>query len=515
MLPSQPATVISQYQGMDTVIAVVVVFMLIVLAIGYWATRKTKNAHDFFIAGKSIGTIALALAAFSATMSGWLFVGNPGLISMLGTSSMWFTITTGVCFTMLFVVLGKRMRLLAEIRDIMTVADAVEARYKSKTARALAALATLLGTVLYLATQVLAIGVVLGYVFNISVAWGAVIGMVVVIAYSVGGGILAGIYSDVFQGLMMAVASIAIFILAIDSGGGMENIAKTISESAALAKGGLGQKFVGPFGILPPIIVLNWFFLLAMGVVGQPHIVHKFFMVKNVKKLKWGPLMTTVPSIIAGILGFGVGMAVKSLILTGKLAPLAKPDDAITVFLLHYTTPLLTGIAFAGIASAVMSTADSFINIASAAAVRDIPAIFNKKLTEKQSLFWGRVTVAVVGVLSVVIALSLSKEGIALLGAFGFGALAAALGPILAIGFNWKRVTRKAAILSMILGMAFSIILELARKMKAAWYMKSFNKLGIHPAALGLLIGFIVLIVVSFLSKPDKLDKDIEAVMDA
>ncbi len=500
--------------GMGTIATIVILYMIIVLAIGAWATKRTKSSADFFIAGKSIGPIALGLAAFSATMSGWLFVGCPGLIYSVGTGVIWLTISTGMAYVVLWAIVGKRMRLLVEVSDCMTVADAIHVRYKSKLASGLSTLATIAGTVLYLATQLLAMGVIIGYVFKISVVAGLIIGMIIMLIYAIGGGMLAGIYTDVFQGTMMVIASIAIFIYVLKTGNGMFNISEAIANSEALAKGGAGYKFVGPFGLLPPITAMSYYFIMAMGVVGQPHLVHKFFMIKDIRKLKWGAVLTVIPAIISGFLAFGVGIVVKSLVVSGKLPALTNPDDAITVFLLNYTNPLLTGLAFAGIASAVMSTGDSFINIASAAVVRDLPFAFGITVDNKKQLLLGRIASVLCGIVSVLLAVGLGKDGIALLGAFGWGTFAAALAPAIGLGFNWKRATKEGAIASIIAGLGVSVIFEMAKTLKAAWYANYFGKLGLHNGSFALGISLIVFILVSLITPKGQIDPEVEAVMD-
>lgn len=362
-------------------------------------------------------------------------------------------------------------------------------------------------------TGMFTVGVVIGYVFNFDYKYGVIIGMVITLAYAVGGGMLAGIYTDVFQGIVMALTSLFIIGIAISSGGGLENITMTIANSEALADG-LGQKFVGPFGLAPYTLVMSWFLLFALGVIGQLHLVHKFFMIKDVKKIKHGALLSTIPSIIAGFLAFVVGMSVKSLVLSGQLEPLVKPDDAIIVFLLQYTTPLLTGIAFSGIASAIMSTADSFINIASACAVRDIPKTLDKVLTEKQELKYGRIVSIACGTISVLLALSLSSEGIAILGAFGWGTFAAALSPAIGLGFNWKRATKEGVIVSMLVGLILTITLEVSSVLGATWYVDNIKPLGIYNGVFAFCISLSLLIIVSLCTAKPELDADIEALLD-
>ncbi len=513
-LVSDAKSVVENYDGMFTVSIVVAVFFAIVLGIGMWATRRTKSTSEFFAAGKSIGTLPLALAAFSSTLSGFLFVGAPGLIYRVGTGALWLTISTSLAFTVLWVVTGKKMRLLAEVRDILTVPDAITARFKCKTASLFASISILVGVVLYLATQLLAMGSVIGYVLNIDYQLGIVIGMVITLLYAVGGGMLAGIYTDVFQGIVMAFTSVFIIGFAVKAGGGLENITETIASSPLLAEGSLGQKFVGPFGVLPPITVMSFFFLFALGVIGQPHLVHKFFMIKDTKKLKYGALLSTIPSIIAGVLAFVVGMSVQSLVLSGELEPLVNQDDAIIVFLLNFTTPVLTGIAFSGIASAIMSTADSFINIASAAAVRDIPKSFDKELSEKQELNYGRIVSAICGIISVVLAITLGSEGIAILGAFGWGTFAAALAPTIGLGFNWKGATKMGVKVSMIVGLFGAVFLEISKVQELAWYTKHIAPLGIYNGVLAFCISLVLLIVVSLIGKEEQIDNDVVAVLE-
>jgi len=76
---------------MATIRIVMGLYMLVVLYIGYWAMKQTESSADFFIAGKKLGLYALAMASFSAAISGWVFVGGPGLYYNVGQASLWMT----------------------------------------------------------------------------------------------------------------------------------------------------------------------------------------------------------------------------------------------------------------------------------------------------------------------------------------------------------------------------------------------------------------------------------------
>src|SRR5437773_1806444 len=118
-------------------------------------------------------------------------------------------------------VLAKRMRLLGEARALITIPDAIGARYRSRLAQGVSAIAILFGIVGYLATNALAMGVVINSIFGVGLGWGIWIGMGITLAYSASGGILAGIYNDVFQGTLMAVASVLVFLFVLQFGGGL------------------------------------------------------------------------------------------------------------------------------------------------------------------------------------------------------------------------------------------------------------------------------------------------------
>ena len=110
------------------------------------------------------------------------------------------------------------------MRGTITVPDAIGARYRSPAAQGLSAVAILVAVVGYMATNILALGLVIDSIFGTGLGWGVWIGMAVVLGYSVAGGIMAGIYTDMFQGTLMAVASVLVFVYTLRVGGGIGEI---------------------------------------------------------------------------------------------------------------------------------------------------------------------------------------------------------------------------------------------------------------------------------------------------
>src|SRR5678816_2188107 len=200
-------------------------------------------------------------------------------IYTVGLGAMYLVLPASVTNVMGAWVLAKRMRLLGEARGLMTVPDAIGARYRSRAAQGLAGVSMLVGIVGYMATNALAMGVVINAIFGVGIGWGIWLGMGITLAYSVAGGILAGIYNDVFQGTLMAVASVLVFFFVLKAGGGLGDISRTIIES--------DPAFLGPWGKMTPLAALSLFFVFSMGSLGQPQGVHKYYMLRDPLQLKW------------------------------------------------------------------------------------------------------------------------------------------------------------------------------------------------------------------------------------
>ena len=484
------------------IVTCIVVYLATCFFIGIWALRRTHSAADFFVAGKSLGLIVLAAASFSNIMSGFGFVGGPGLVYESGMSSVWMVVAAPIGFCVSWVILAKRMRLLAEAREILTLPDAVEARYGGSWPRFLMAVAILLGVMGYLGTQVMAVGLVLGAVFGVDLPTGLLIGLSVLAFYSVAGGIIAGVYTDLLQGLLMIVSAALVFFFVLKAGGGMSEISANLWR--------MDPDFIGPWGTRGPLTVLSWYLLFALGGAGQPHAITKFLMLKNIRDLRWGVLLAVSCYMILTPLWIGIGSVMRSLVFSGAQQPLSSPDQATPIFLLTYTPPLLAGIVFAGLLAAIMSTADSFINLGAAALVRDIPTAWIGRPL-RHELAWSRVATLVVLGASALFALYMENL-LALLGTFGWGTFAAAIVPSIAIGLNWKRATRAGCVASILISIVLIFALELLARHEIFHL-----PYGMNVGCFTLLVSLEIFIGVSWMTTRDgilPLPPDIEAAMD-
>ena len=489
------------------ILGCVLIYLLLCIGVGLWAMRRTHSSRDFFVAGRQLGFWVTGLAIFSSVLSGFGFVGGPGLVYVMGTSSLWMVAAMPLGLTMATYLLAKRMRLLAELRDTMSLPDAVAARYSSETARLLTAVAILFGVMGYLATQILTMATVLQSLLQniarfaeISLLTCVMVSCAVLVFYCVTGGVIASVYTDVVQGSVMMFASLLVFWTALGAvDGGATGIATTLL--------GDDPESLSPWGSLGMVGCLSWYFLFAVGVSGQPHVITKNMMYRRIGDAARILPVTLGAYFCAALLWIGIGLSMRALVLQGAHPPLASADQAAAAFLQAYATPLLAGVAFAGLFAAIMSTADAFLSIGAAALVRDIPQAWRGRPLDRE-LFWARNATAFLGVAAAAFALYahyVNDRLVALLGAFGWGTFAAALVPAVAIGFNWKRATPLAANVSIVVSLIVNFVIEL---------LNIGLPHGIHGGTVALLLSLTLFFGISLASRPPRLAPDIEALLE-
>lgn len=483
----------------STIIAIVVLYLLICILIGVWATTKTKTTSDFLVAGKNLGMFVMAIAAFSSIQSGFGMLGGTGLTFSGG---MGFLAGVGIAaplgFALTWYLVGKRMWKIGQLGEIYTLGDVVEKRYDSKAVRGWIGLAIILGVIGYLGTQVQAMGVIMHTVFGVSPKVGALIGLGILAFYCVGGGIIAGVYTDLFQGVIMVIVSIIIFFMALNIGGGVQNITENLQQADPL--------LASPFGTFSVVSIACWVFLFSLGAAGQPHFITKFLMIKDQKQLKWGSFTAGFAYSLSTLLVIGIGLTAKSLYEVGKFPALSSPDDALTVFITEFTSPFVGGLVIAGLLAAIMSTGSSFVTLGASGITRDIPKAFNMKI--KNELFWNRV--AVLGLLIISTLFSFYMDTlVALLGVFGWGTFASAVFPPVVLGLMWKRATKYGAIASIVVGLGLNFVLEISAK-----YGITLLPPNIIAGAAAFAVSIIIFIVVSLITQKSTVPLD-DQMLDA
>lgn len=491
----------------EIIIGAVLVYMVFCVVTGLWAMRRTHSASDFFVAGRGLGPVVVSLALFSSTLSGFGFVGGPGLVYSAGVSSFWMIVISSTGYALGFFLVAKRIRMIASLRNCISLPDVAAARYGSESVRFLLAVTIVLGVMGYLATQILAMALVMQAILsatetfaNIGLVSCVVFSSAVLIFYTVSGGIIASVYTDVLQGAIMMIAGVIILFAAnVVFDGGIQEATSIILADDAEA--------MMPFGTMGIMAALGWFFVFGLGLAGQPHLVTKMMMNKNIADNRSILPMSLIGYVLAALLWIAIGVVMRAAVIDGVIEPLALPDHAASVFLATFTHPPVAGIVFSGLFAAIMSTADAFLNIGAAAIIHDIPKATRGRSLDNE-LFWARIVTLLLAVVAAGFALySYYRDAtlVALLGAFGWATFAAGIFPVIAIGLNWKRATAAGAIGAIIASLLINFIVQLA--VIPIPY-------GISGGLVAFVASMVLFIGVSLVTPERKPDKDIDALMD-
>ena len=323
-----------------------------------------------------------------------------------------------------------------------------------------------------------------------------VVSTAVLVFYCVSGGIVASVYTDLVQGLIMVVAALLVLLTAVATvENGMTGMSRILLAD--------DPESIGPWGTLGIVGCLSWYFVFVLGACGQPHVITKFMMTRRLGDARHMLPVSVFGYAISALLWIGIGLSMRALVLSGQEPPLLEADNAAPQFLQHYAHPLLAGVVFAGLLAAIMSTADSFLNIGAAAVVHDIPRAWRGRSLDNE-LYWARVATVSIAAAAAMFAL-FSENLVALLGAFGWGTFAAAIVPTVAIGFNWKRATPMACNLAIGASLLVNFFLEV-RQIKLPY--------GFHGGAFSLLISLTIFYLVSVATPPPSIDADIDQAMD-
>jgi sodium/proline symporter/sodium/pantothenate symporter len=468
------------------IIAIVIAYFAVMFGIGIWANRRMKSAKEFLIAGQSLGFFVMAIATFSSIQSGWGMVGSTGTTYAWGLQALvGSALLIPLGFGLAWFLLGVRLNRAARRHEIYSVPDLIRVRYRSKAAHVTMSIAILLGAIAYMTAQVTATGVIMSLLLGTSIATGAWIGAVIVAAYTIAGGMLAAVWTDLVQGLLMIVMSVGLFFFAVNHAGGWSEMLGTIREASpsflSLTDG--SQSFTW---------LLGFAVMICFGAAGQPQLITKFLMLRDEKELKWGAAVAGIAYAVTTLFSLGVGLSLRAMTVRGDAPELSNIDNAPTWFLDNVTHPVVGGLALTALLAAIMSSASSFITIGASSATRDLVGSLGFVLPRE--LFWQRVASAGIVLAALLFALYLS-DIIFLLGAIGWAAFGAAVfGPV-ALGLYWRRATGAAATVTVAFAILSNLLVTILANQGWVTIPESFYLGGASVAATAVLF-----VVVSFLT---------------
>ena len=268
-------------------------YMALMIGIGVFYSRKTKNNEDYFLGGRNLGGWTAALSAQASDMSGWLLMGLPGSIYLAGSGEIWIAVGLLIGTILNWYLVASRLRKYTIVAgNSLTIPSFFENRYRDNKGviKIVAAVIIAIFFAVYTASAFSAGANLFRVLFGDSIEnaylVGLIIAAVVILVYTLLGGFRAVCTTDFIQGMLMLIAILAVPIVAYvimtwDTG-----------YAAALADKGITDPMsyfsffhnADGSAIKPETVIsgLAW----GLGYFGMPHIIIRFMAIKNEKEVK-------------------------------------------------------------------------------------------------------------------------------------------------------------------------------------------------------------------------------------
>lgn len=439
--------------------------LLAVIAGSVWlgtlAQRAVKGGtflKSYFLGNRGLGAWAMALTA--TVQSGGTFMGFPGIVYGYGWIGAFYIAGYAILPITTFAVLGKRLAQMSRKLGALTLPDFLRERYACKWVGLLASIFIVIFLTVFMLAQFKAGALVMVEAFPSAALPAGVdsykVGLALftlsVIAYTLIGGFLGAVWTDLLQSILMLIGVLVLFVLVLWQSGGPEHATRVAMERA-------GPAFVyGPglkadhTAFLPIAVAGAMFLFWNFAGMGVPASLVRVMAAKDSLTLRRSVVMLAVyncliylPLILIAICGRAI------------VPDLAQPDQIVATLAVKTTSVLpggsfLAGLILAAPFGAVMATVSTFLVVVASGVVRDIYQRFLHPTADDRRLKWvSRITILLVGTVSVLFSQSPPKYLQTLIVLGGSLAAASFLAPVV-LGLYWRRSTASGAFAAMLAG---------------------------------------------------------------
>lgn len=447
------------------VIGVLAAYMLFNLVVGIVVSKRQEKKksegfiNEYFIGGRSMGGLVLAMTLIATFASASSFIGGPGMAYSTGLAWVLLSVIQVPTAFVILGILGKKFAIIARKTNSVTITDYLRARYESPAVVILAGIGMVLFFIAQMISQFMGGAVLLESMTGISYVHGLILFGVIVILYTSIGGFRAVVTTDTIQAIIMVVGCFLILFTVVSEAGGYGQMVETLNQVAP------HWTSIDANGAVPMPTVLSFWVTVGVGVLGLPQTAVRCMGYKDTKSLHSAMIIGTV---VVGILMFVtvlVGVFANAIISPSELT---TTDYVIPAIVLKYMNPWVAGLFIAAPLSAVMSTVSSLLILASATIIKDIYLTYivkadlrdmeEQKKSEKKVSRMSMLTTLLIGVLVIVLTIN-PPDLIVWVNIFAMGGLECTfLCPIL-FGLYWKKANATGCICSIIAGVGSFIVL--------------------------------------------------------
>lgn len=435
---------LSSSTSMTSVYATMALYLLVLFGIGVWCVRRNKTSVDFLLAGRNLGVVAATMTLVASIFGGMCLNGASQMAFEDGYISIAYAVIDGLFFVLLIFVINK----MANFAKYTTITEYLEDRFDSKALRVASSVLSMVSLIGIIGSQVTAVTGVLQVLGIQNHIFAAVLSMIVIIALTAMGGLLAVTITDALQMIIIIIGVTWVFIMALGDFGGFAGISASVSEmSATLPK---------TYRTIPSM-TLMWLSLpFAMYLMIGQDAYQRVFACKDrktaVKALIASAILTAVISAMPALLGI-IGRIGYSDIIGNNTA------STFPVVALSTLPKWAAGIVVAAALSAILSTADSLLSAAVSHFVNDIyvPIFAEKSHPSEKKLLWISRVFTVVGGASAIL-FSLAVPRIIDSATYAYYIYTGGVFCPIIFGLFWKKTTKQGAIAGLIGGSVFTLL---------------------------------------------------------
>ena len=481
-----------------TVLGSFVGYLLIVLWIGFFFSKRQSNLGDYYLGGRKMNKWVVALSAQASDMSGWLLMGLPGN----------------------WKIVAQRLRRYSQVcGDSITIPDFICNRFHDRTgvSRIIAAVIVLVFFTFYTASGFVSCAKLFTSTFGIPETVSLcgiqmtgytlclLIGAVVVVSYTLMGGYMAVCWTDFIQGMLMFIAIVLVPAIVICNAGGFAATVDSLNEInpylQSLFTNATSGKAAGFIGLAS---CMAW----GLGYFGMPHILVRFMSIDNPAEVKGSRRIAmawvTISLAAAAVIGlvFHIYLRQRGLALDDVGG---DPEKCFMVmingiFTGGFLTRVVAGILLSAIMAAIMSTADSQLLVSASSFSNDFyKVVLRKKASDRELLAVSRVAVGAVALVAICMAMNTQSEFFKVvmkMVSFAWAGFGAAFGPLILLALFWRRVNLAGAISGMVVGATVCFVW----KFVLSGYADAYPIFGLYELAPGFILSFAATVIVSLVT---------------
>lgn len=414
----------------------------------------------------------------STSMSGFMFMGGPAQAFQEGWTALWYAVGDAGGSIINLSVLGKRMRKMSQLLAALSPIEYLEKRFESVAIRIYGAFISIIFLFAYAFAQFIAAGKALESMSSFSYELSLIIGVGVIIVYTVAGGYLAVAVSGFIQGIIMLLGVSIIAAMVLPKVGGLSGLNEQLAavDPTYLSIWGKDLVYYGQWGVIIGAVLIY-----AIGYMGLPHVSVRHMSMRDASTTKDAVLWSAGFNQLFTFTPYILGLSAIILMPT-----ISDPEMVIPEMIYSMFPDVAAAVLLSAIMAAIMSTCDSLLMQAGTTLSRDVYARFiHKNASHKQQLIVSRLCILIGGIVGIVVAVYEPPTVFALV-IFAFGVLGNTfLVPFVASVYSRK--ANKVGVLSaMIAGSVTNIV----------WELFAFQEpTGLHPFFAGLLFSILAMLI--------------------